>query len=389
MNDDNSSTHSDYTDVNNDNMSSQKSFGSQISSSIDGDSSDVSNFDFYEGNVDFKIQYDERKKKRDEAKSKNSDLSAKIYLIINNNAANLKDNKNNLDDKREFEKNKDTEQAVKNFSEALDKFIKKSEELHDKRNKYKVEIESFQSRSQLEEDRRLNKDKEFQGIREQATKNAILQRTNKPIHSSILSSKESKLAKADHDLQEYRINYILTKNRFKQFQEELDKQDQLSEGLHLIDFEQLKIENQSLNEKKAEKTQDREKIREKIIINSHILTHVIEKLAFVKKQKESLTKQQDEVDELYADSRNKLATHRIRRDKVRDENSTLKKSSGLIGMTDLLYDFENRANELEMMQDRVTELKTRYNDLIAMQHELEAKIAQRKPLDPNLLKMNR
>ena len=41
------------------------------------------------------------------------------------------------------------------------------------------------------------------------------------------------------------------------------------------------------------------------------------------------------------------------------------------------------------MQDRVTELKTRYNDLLAMQHELEAKIAQRQPLDQSLLRMNR
>ena len=51
-------------------------------------------------------------------------------------------------------------------------------------------------------------------------------------------------------------------------------------------------------------------------------------------------------------------------------------------MTDLLYDLENRSNELELMQGRVTELKTRFNDLTAMQH-------WRQPLDPSLAKMNR
>jgi histone deacetylase 6 len=65
----------------------------------------------------------------------------------------------------------------------------------------------------------------------------------------------------------------------------LNKQDQLNEGLHLIDFEQLKIENQSLNEKKAEKNQELVKIEDEIKINSPMLTRVKEKLAFVWKQK--------------------------------------------------------------------------------------------------------
>ena len=120
-----------------------------------------------------------------------------------------------------------------------------------------------------------------------------------------------------------------------------------------------------------------------------MLTHVKEKLAFVQKQNEELRKQNKEIDDAYAESRTKLASMRAGRDKVRDENATLKKASGLIGMTDLLYDFERRSNELELMQDKVTELKTRFNDLTSMQHELEAKIAQRQPIDPELLRLNR
>jgi histone deacetylase 6 len=37
----------------------------------------------------------------------------------------------------------------------------------------------------------------------------------------------------------------------------------LSEGLHLIDFEQLKIENQSLNEKIEERNEELLKLRKK------------------------------------------------------------------------------------------------------------------------------
>ena len=42
-----------------------------------------------------------------------------------------------------------------------------------------------------------------------------------------------------------------------------------------------------------------------------------------------------------------------------------------------------------MIQKIIKWLKQKYNDLINMQHELEAKIAQHPPLDPTLLRMNR
>lgn len=275
------------------------------------------------------------------------------------------------------------------YQEALNTFEAKSSELERKKDEYSQELQAIQRKSTTADEQRLSKEKEFHAIREKACKESIKQRTNKPLTSSEINAKENKLIKAENDLEYNRIQFVLTKNKYKQTEEELEQQDHLSEGLHLIDFEQLKIENQSLNEKKAEKSQDLEKIRKKIVTNAHILTHVKEKLAFVKKHKESLVAKQSDMEQQYAEARAKLATARIHRDKVRDDNSALKKSSGLIGMTDLLYDFENRSNELEMMQDKVTELKTKYNDLVAMQHELEAKIAQRQPLDPTLLRMNR
>lgn len=40
-------------------------------------------------------------------------------------------------------------------------------------------------------------------------------------------------------------------------------QEELAEGLHLIDFEQLKIENQSLNEKIEERNEELAKLRKK------------------------------------------------------------------------------------------------------------------------------
>ena len=275
------------------------------------------------------------------------------------------------------------------YQDALDHLDALRAELDETREHYEGELQALQMHCAEGDRQRIERDDEFRRIREAAGKGSVVSRTNKPVKQTDLNLKETQLSAKDFELEQARIEFIRTKNKFKQVDDELNKQDQLSEGLHLIDFEQLKIENQTLNEKKAEKNQDLVKIEDKIRVNAHMLTHVKEKLAFVRRQKAARQQEEQQKDDEYAESRAKLATARIKRDYTRDHNASLKKASGLIGMTDLLYDYENKSNELELMQDRVTELQTRFNDLTAMQHELEAKIAQRQPLDPALMKMNR
>jgi hypothetical protein len=274
------------------------------------------------------------------------------------------------------------------YQESLDRLEVVRGDLEATRARYDNELRQLQAHCTESDHRRAERDEGFRKLRETEGKTAVMSRTNKPVRATDLILKESQLLTKEWELEQTRIDFIRTKNKHKQTEDELNKQDQLSEGLHLIDFEQLKIENQTLNEKKAEKNQDLVKIEDKIKVNAHMLTHVKEKLWFVRRHKAAAQQSQQDMDQAYAQSRAVLATARKRRDNMRDENSSLKKSSGLIGMMDLLYDFENRSNELELMQDQVTELKTRFNDLIAMQHELEAKIAQRQPLDSTLLKLN-
>ena len=62
-------------------------------------------------------------------------------------------------------------------------------------------------------------------------------------------------------------------------------QEELAEGLHLIDFEQLKIENQTYNEKIEERNEELLKLRKKITTTVQVLTHLKEKLQFVQVRK--------------------------------------------------------------------------------------------------------
>ena len=49
----------------------------------------------------------------------------------------------------------------------------------------------------------------------------------------------------------------------------------------MIDFEQLKIENQTFNEKIEERNEELQKLRKKINNTVQVLTHLKEKLQFV------------------------------------------------------------------------------------------------------------
>ena len=69
------------------------------------------------------------------------------------------------------------------------------------------------------------------------------------------------------------------------------RQEELAEGLHLIDFEQLKIENQTYNEKIEERNEELLKLRKKITTTVQVLTHLKEKLQFVQVWKLSFPRQ--------------------------------------------------------------------------------------------------
>lgn len=71
------------------------------------------------------------------------------------------------------------------------------------------------------------------------------------------------------------------RNRLANKEKILKKKEQLADGLHLIDFEQLKIENQTLNEKIEERNEELQKLRNKIIRNVVQVSHTREKLKYV------------------------------------------------------------------------------------------------------------
>ena len=79
-------------------------------------------------------------------------------------------------------------------------------------------------------------------------------------------------AKKEQEVIAVRLENIKLKNRLKKREQQLKEKEELAEGLHLIDFEQLKIENQTYHEKIEERNEELLKLRRKITTNVQVGT---------------------------------------------------------------------------------------------------------------------
>ena len=87
--------------------------------------------------------------------------------------------------------------------------------------------------------------------------------TSKPIPPKLIASFEKAEEEKDADLEKMRLSNINRRNHLRKLEQTLRQKEKLADGLHLIDFEQLKIENQTLNEKIEERNEELLKLRKK------------------------------------------------------------------------------------------------------------------------------
>ena len=84
---------------------------------------------------------------------------------------------------------------------------------------------------------------QFKELKQAVAAEAVFSRTGKEILPKIREEWEQKEAAKDQELHQYRFQAISMWNQLANKDKILKKKEQLADGLHLIDFEQLKIEN--------------------------------------------------------------------------------------------------------------------------------------------------
>ena len=90
----------------------------------------------------------------------------------------------------------------------------------------------------------------------------------------------------EDDIRDLRIQSFTKSLEMNRLKKELKKMEDYFEGLHIIDFEQLKIENNTLTEKIEDRNEEIHKLKNKINYTVQILAHLQEKSKFVSSENE-------------------------------------------------------------------------------------------------------
>lgn len=204
---------------------------------------------------------------------------------------------------------------------------------------------------------------EFMTFKYDVAKTAVNSRSGKQIPLKTVEQLQQNEAKKEQEVIAVRLENIKLKNRLKKREQQLKAKEELAEGLHLIDFEQLKIENQTYNEKIEERNEEILKLRRKITTTVQVLTHLKEKLQFVQGENGEQRSKLRDIDVTVAQRRDILTKNKQVRDGLRSDNSKLKHKSGLLGNEPLLRDFEHRKDEGDDLRDKLAHLKETHVEL--------------------------
>ncbi|EOD36285.1 hypothetical protein EMIHUDRAFT_226596 [Emiliania huxleyi CCMP1516] len=188
-------------------------------------------------------------------------------------------------------------------------------------------------------------------------------RTGRQLPDSVISQFEEQEELKEGEVERMRLANISRRNALRKMELALKQKEKLAEGIHLMDFEQLKIENQTLGEKIEERNEELLKLRKKTTTTVQVLTHTKEKLQFVQADSLRLKQNLADLEIELTKRRDTLTQLKQERDALKAETATRKQSRGLVSSEELLIDFERRRQwidtataEAQRLQDRHAEL---------------------------------
>lgn len=204
----------------------------------------------------------------EQLKRTNEDLQKRIYIMESGNRdAGEKDAEKMLNEHKYLNTLANVHQVRFNLKETQDRYNKMASELQAKLNEKQSKCQEIEQ--------------QFKALKNSVAKNAVFSRTGKKLKDSLIEQWEMHEGLKDQEVHQYRLQNISLRNRHDNLDKIYKKKEQLADGLHLIDFEQLKIENQTLNEKIEERNEELHKLRKKITDTVVKLSHTREKYQYI------------------------------------------------------------------------------------------------------------
>jgi hypothetical protein len=282
---------------------------------------------------------------------------------------------------RTVKKVDETREVEKSVTDQEQRYYKCLSQVNELRDELK-RLQQQHSKSAVEMKRRLD-DKQgkadeikeaFVEFKREILRGAENSRTSKPIPPKLIASFEKAEEEKDADLEKMRLSNINRRNHLRKLEQTLRQKEKLADGLHLIDFEQLKIENQTLNEKIEERNEELLKLRKKTTTTVQVLTHLKEKLQFVQAENHVRKHELSDFEVELTSKRDVLTQVKHERDALRGENAARRQQRGLVSSEELLIDFEKRRLDLIAKRERATALQQRFEQVSEQTAELKRSI---------------
>ncbi|CAJ1987285.1 Domain of unknown function (DUF4201) [Leishmania donovani] len=267
----------------------------------------------------------------------------------------------------------------------------------------KKDLELQQQRYEPIMEEAATQERNFQQYIQELTASVRFMRSNRPIPTEAIEKYIELEAAQRSAIHASRVRYLQLRNRLLRLRraakggaalsssastataaatgQDGEESNAANHHMFLIDFEQLKVENTSLNEKIEERSEEVLKLRNKVTNTIHIATHVREKLDCVRAENAELRQHVASTDEELGGARDQLAKSKRRRDAHLRANTRMKERMPLVGSRDLLMDYEKRKAVIYNYRTRLVQLTDRHKELtdsikkeestiVSLQHEL-------------------
>jgi len=269
-----------------------------------------------------------------------------------------------------------TEPLQKLYYEKLDRLSRAWDQLDQRREEADAKIDRLTSILDRHDERLVKLTDTFRMFKRATALEATHSATRRKIDKQVLLSLEEREQKVDRDLAEARLRYINVTNYLAKLEKSIKQKEELAGGLHAIDFEQLRVENATLHDQIEERSDHLHKLRKKTVATVQILTHVREKLHFVRQKNKELASKLDDGNSEVGALRDRVGKAKQLRDQLRADNAVLKQKQGFIGSDRLVHDFESRKADLVVLKSKVENLKARYRELHEIVLRANAEIAR-------------
>ncbi|GLV34971.1 uncharacterized protein CBL_09451 [Carabus blaptoides fortunei] len=157
-----------------------------------------------------------------------------------------------------------------------------------------------------------------------------------------------------------RFNYIRRKEKNKEVEKKVKALETIGGTLHLMDFEQIRMDNQMTSDKVEEREAELLKLRNRYSNDVMAIAHTREKTAVVENQIADLKEEYLSIEQKLNEIREEINTLSTHRDANRKQTKKLKEESGLLPYTNLLIDFEDCINRADKYKQEINDLKNLY-----------------------------